>query len=304
VKTARRSAWTREFKKVFPHARLLEPMKKHTTWGIGGPADAYLEVRDLEELQAACRFSYGHGVPLFLLGFGSNLLVLDGGIRGIVLRMKGEFDHIERRSDTRLWAGAAVRLPRLVLYCAQRGLAGAEPLVGVPGTVGGALVMNAGTREGEIGELVREVGVMDLDCRPRLLTGADLRFEYRHSSLEGKILTGAILELKAGDKVDIMARIRRLQERRLRTQPVHSRNVGSVFKNPPGRFAARLIEDVGLKGYQVGGAMVSPRHANFIENVRGASAQDVLELIDIIRSRVRERSGVDLELEVRVVGEA
>jgi UDP-N-acetylmuramate dehydrogenase len=255
------------------------------------------------ELVKALEFARDQGLPTFLLGWGSNLLVLDGGVRGLVLRLKGEFDHIERIDETKVWAGAAVRLPRLVVYCATRGLTGAEPMVGVPGTVGGSLVMNAGTREGEMGDIVKEVEMI-VGLEPKRIPASAIAFAYRHSSLEGRVLTGAVLELKHGVKPDIMRRIQALQKRRQETQPIHSRNVGSVFKNPPGHFVAKLIEDSGLKGFRVGGAVVSTLHANFIDNTHGASARDVQDLISIVRGRVREKTGVDLELEVKIVGEA
>jgi len=286
------SAWTKELKKLFPAGKLSEPLRKHTTWRIGGPADAFCEPKDVPELVKALAFARDHSLPYFLLGWGSNILVLDGGVRGLVLRLKGEFDHIERLDDTKVWAGAAVRLPRLVVYCAQRGLAG-----------GGALVMNAGTREGEMGDLVREVEMVQ-NLETRRVPASAIAFGYRHSSLEGRILTGAVLELKPGVKGDIMRRIQALQKRRQETQPIHSRNVGSVFKNPPGHFVAKLIEDSGLKGFRVGGAVVSALHANFIDNTHGASARDVQDLVSIVRGRVREKTGVELELEVKMVGEA
>ena len=302
--TAGAVAWTKEFKKLFPSAKLSEPLRKHTTWRIGGPADAFFEPRNTDELVRALAFARDWDLPYFLLGWGSNLLVLDGGVRGLVMRLKGEFDHIDKLDGTKIWAGSAVRLPRLVVYCANRSLTGSEPLVGVPGTVGGSLVMNAGTRDGEIGDLVREVEIVHENLEVRRIPVSAIAFGYRHSSLEGRIITGAILELKQGVKADIMRRIQSLQKRRQETQPIHSRNVGSVFKNPPGHFVAKLIEDSGLKGFRVGGVVVSTLHANFIDNTHGASARDVQDLIQIVKNRVRERTGVELELEVKVVGEA
>lgn len=296
-------AWTAELCRLLPQTRPLEPMRKHTTWRIGGPADAFVEARDTAELQAACRFARDRGLALFMLGWGSNLLVRDGGIRGVVVRLKGEFDRIARAGESGVKAGAAVRLPRLVSWCATHGLAGSEPLVGVPGTVGGALVMNAGTREGEIGPLVREVEALGEDLTVVRLPASAVHFAYRRSDLEGRVILSALLELNAGVKADIMSRVQALQSRRLRTQPVHTHNVGSVFTNPPGRFAAQLIESAGLKGSQYGGAQVSELHANFIENKRHATARDVLELIGRVRRVVTERHGVELEMEVKVVGE-
>ncbi|PCI36563.1 MAG: UDP-N-acetylenolpyruvoylglucosamine reductase, partial [Elusimicrobia bacterium] len=182
---------------------------------------------------------------------------------------------------------------------------GTEPLVGVPGTVGGALVMNAGTRDGEIGDLVHSVDVFDPETLTiKRLSKSRIRFRYRKSSLGRRIVLSSELELKAGSKVDILKRVRHFQQIRLKTQPVHSFNVGSIFKNPPGRFVAKLIQDAGLKGREYRGARISPKHANFIENDRRARATDVLGLVEIVRRTVRESSGVELELEMKVVGEA
>ncbi|HVE14594.1 MAG TPA: UDP-N-acetylmuramate dehydrogenase [Elusimicrobiota bacterium] len=296
--------WQQDLARLLPAARLDEPLKNHTTFCIGGPADAYLEARSLDDLKKLYGFCVPRGVPVFLLGWGSNLLVLDGGIRGVVLALRGEFESLSF-DGCRARAGAGVRLPALAVECGKRGLSGAEPLVGVPGTVGGSLVMNAGTRDGEIGALVREVEIFDPSAlQTRVLARAELAFDYRKSNLGGRVVTGGLLELKAGDKVDILGRIKDFQSRRLKTQPIHTFNVGSIFKNPPGRFVAKLIEDAGLKGRSRGGARVSPLHANFIENERSATAADVLALIDEVREAVRARFGVDLELEVKVVGEA
>lgn len=296
--------WKAVLARGFPSARFDEPMSRHTTFRIGGPADAYVPARDAGEVERLYRFARREGVPVFVLGWGSNLLVLDGGIRGIVLRLRGEFEKIRFPGERLVRAGAGVRLPALVTRCASRSLAGTEPLIGVPGTVGGALAMNAGTREGEIGDLVREVEVFDPGClRTLVLPRASIEFRYRWSSLQGSLALGVLLELKAGDKGDIMARVRDFQSRRKKTQPIHAYNVGSIFKNPPGHFAAKLIEEAGLKGKAVGGARISPLHANFIENDKGASSSDVLSLVEFARSQVRGRRGLELELEMKVVGE-
>lgn len=297
-------AWRAQLARIFPDALFDEPMSKHTTFRIGGPADAYVAVRDEEGLAALHRFAREKRLPVFALGWGSNLLVRDGGIRGIVLRLRGEFEKVRFPAPGLVRAGAGVRIPQLVVRCAAKGLAGTEPLVGVPGTVGGALVMNAGTREGEIGDLVREVEVLGEDgLAVERLPRERVRFEYRASSLAGRLVLGATLELKGGDKGDIIRRVKENQLKRLRTQPIHTYNVGSVFKNPPGRFVAQLIEQAGLKGRESGGARVSPMHANFIENHRKARAADVLRLVDLIREDVLRRHGVELELEMKVVGE-
>ena len=297
--------WLDDFVRRFPESKLEEPLSRHTTFRIGGPADAYVEVETADRLRSILAFADQHKIPMTLLGFGSNLLVLDGGIRGIVARLTGEFEAIDFLPECRVRAGAGVRLPTLVTACAEKGLGGAESLIGVPGTVGGALVMNAGTREGELGALVESVRIFD---RPsgseRWLPKSELKFEYRRSNLEALVLLGAELRLKAGSKVDILKRVRELQDRRRKTQPIHTFNVGSTFKNPPGRFVAQMIEEAGLKGCRCGGAKVSEKHANFFENEGKASARDVLALVERVRGAVRERFGVELELEMKVVGEA
>lgn len=296
--------WRRELQRVVPAARLDEPLAPRTTFKIGGPADAFVAARDREELRAALGAAREAGVPVFVLGFGSNLLVRDRGVRGLVVQLAGDFERIAFPGGAEVVAGAAARVPALVLACAERGLRGLEPIVGVPGTVGGALAMNAGTRDGEIGAFVKSVRTVDLRSgQERELSPAQLAFAYRRSALEAQVALDATLLLKEGDKADIMAVVRRYQQKRLETQPIHTYNVGSTFKNPSGRYAAQLVEQLGLKGHAIGGARVSPLHANFIENFAGAKASDVLALVDLIRERVRAGFGVDLELEMKVVGE-
>ena len=298
------STWAAELKRLLPEARLDEPLSRYTTFRIGGPADAFLEVKSRETLAEALRFCREHGVSFMALGFGSNLLVRDGGVRGVVARLRGEFEAVEFLPDQRVRAGAGVRVPQFVTLCAERGLTGPEPLVGVPGTVGGALVMNAGTREGEIGGLVESVDVIDLKTlAPRTRGAGELRFEYRRSNLENVVVTSGLFVLKTGVKADILARVQRHQQRRLQTQPIHTFNVGSTFKNPPGRFVAEMVEKLGYKGRQVGGARVSPLHSNFIENFQNAKAADVLALVAEIRAKIKDQFSIDLELEMRVVGE-
>ena len=280
-----------------------EPLARHTTFRIGGPADAFVVARNRDQARSALAIARAAGVPVFFLGWGSNLLVRDGGVRGLTLALAGDFESIEFPGPNVVRAGAAARVPQLVVACAERGLSGLEPLVGVPGVLGGALVMNAGTREGEIGSFVAEVEVLSAVGAMRTLPLADIQFGYRSSSLGGELILSALLRLKPGVKADIMSVVARHQQKRLQTQPVHTYNVGSTFKNPPGRFVAHMIEQLGLKGHAVAGARVSPMHANFIENFAGATACDVLALVDLIRERVRAANGVELELEMRIVGE-
>jgi UDP-N-acetylmuramate dehydrogenase len=301
----RAPAWRGELKRLFPGAKFDDPLSKYTTYRIGGPGDAVVTVRSVTELRRLLVLAGKRRLPVFPIGWGSNMLIRDGGIRGIVLRFAGDFTKVRFVGGNRVWAGCAVRLPQLVIKCAQRGLQGAEPLVGVPGCVGGSLVMNAGTRFGEIGDFVISVDCFDRVTRQEVnLPRNRIRFRYRSSSLKKRLILGALLELKPGNKVDIIETVRKFQQQRLKTQPVHSFNVGSVFKNPPGHFVAKLVQEAGLKGHVEGGARVSPKHANFIENHDHALATDVLRLVRLIRRKVRETSGIALELEMKVVGEA
>jgi UDP-N-acetylmuramate dehydrogenase len=294
--------YAEELRFIFPALKTDEPLSRHTTWGIGGPADYYLDIRNTEELDKLFSWTRAHGLPLTPLGQGSNLLVSDKGIRGVTFRLRGDFESLRFEGD-RVVAGAGVLLPHISRAAAERGLTGAEPFCGIPGTVGGALQTNAGTPEGDIGRVVRDVHVVDADGRHRRWGRDDISFSYRRSSLAGQTVISVDLQLRPGNKNDILAVIDQQLKRRAERQPLGTKNCGSVFKNPPGDFAARLIESVGLKGFRVGGAQVSPKHANFIENVDHATAADVQTLLDALRSAVRQRHGIDLELEVWTVGE-
>lgn len=280
-----------------------EPMSRHTTWGIGGPADWYAEVFSVDELARVTRAAAEQKLPVFFLGAGSNLLVSDRGMEGLVLRLRGDFESVTF-SGTEARAGSGVLLPVLARQCADRGLGGIEPLVGVPGTVGGALVMNAGTRELEIGRVVLRVETLSDAGRLETIPADKIRFEYRASSLQGRVICFATLQLQPADKDDIIRTVQEFLSRRLETQPIGTQNCGSVFRNPEGRFAAQLIEQAGFKGRKHGRAQVSPKHANFIVNCGGAAADEVKGLIFEIRRAVLEKCGVELETEVKMVGRA
>lgn len=279
-----------------------EALARHSTFAIGGPADFYVEVENRSQLAALARFCRDKDLPLFPIGQGSNLLVGDGGIRGVVARLRGDFERLDFAGNAAT-AGAGVMLPALARACGQRGLSGAEAFVGIPGTVGGGLMTNAGTPEGDLGSLVRSVDVMGPDGAVESWSREKLQFSYRHSNLAGRLVLSAVLELKTGEPRDIMALVEKQLSRRSERQPLGTFNCGSVFKNPPGDHAARLIEACGLKGKRLGGARISPKHANFIENVEKASARDVKALMDLARSSVKEKFGVTLEPEVWTVGE-
>ena len=283
------------------------PLAPLTTFGIGGPADYFVSIGNEEELDFAVSAARRAGTPVTALGFGSNVLISDLGARGLVFVLDGDFKKMFFEPGGCLKAGAGARLPKFVTFAAEQGRTGMEPLAGVPGTVGGGIFMNAGTREGEIKDHLKSVRVYSLqEGKFQDLSSSAIEFGYRRSSLQkgGHIIVSAIFDFPiANDKKEALDRIKRLMERRKATQPIDTKNVGSIFKNPPGDFAARLIEQAGLKGERRGGAVVSPIHANFIVNAGGAKAEDVLALAEKIKAVVLEKFGVSLEPEFRCLGE-
>lgn len=283
-------------------ARFGEPLAGHTTWGIGGPAWCHGRAHSAAEAKAVVRAAAKAGVPVKALGRGSNLLVADGGFAGVMLSLKGELARVEIEGQT-MRAGGGAHLPAAVKLAARLGLSGLEWAAGIPGSVGGAIAMNAGASGGQISDVLAEVDLLLPDASRQTLPAAALKPAYRRGGLPaGALVLMATLRLGAGDPQAVAARTRAVLERRRASQPLDRRTAGSVFKNPPGDHAGRLIEAAGLKGHSVGPAVVSPRHANFIENQGGASAAQVLQLMDQVRHKVRERFGVDLEPEVEVVG--
>ncbi len=291
-----------ELRDACPALRPQEPLSRHTSLAVGGPAEYYVDVNTLDELTALHRISQSHHLPVFFLGAGSNLLVSDKGVRGLVIHMQGDFKRIDFEK-THVQVGAGAMMPTLAKQAGERGLSGVESLIGVPGTAGGGLVMNAGTREGWLGNVVVSVQVLGDTLKVESLTSESFGFSYRHSNLEGRWIVGAELALKSDDPASIMKRIETLLQYRSRTQPLTTSNCGSVFKNPSEGPAAQWIEKTGLKGTAIGGARVSERHANFIINERNAMAADVLELIHRIQKKVLDQFNVRLEPEVKLVGE-
>lgn len=286
-------------------------MAAHTSLKVGGPADLYAAPQDLADLERLVRVAAEARVPVFVVGAGSNLLVRDGGVRGVVVRLS-RLAAVRLEGD-RLYAEAGVNLPRLVKHAERRGLSGLEFAAGIPGTVGGAVVMNAGTPQGEMSDVVERVWVLGCDGQLRDYPCDALGFRYRSSRfLAGTgrkfprpgIVVGAVFQLHQRSPAVVEGRVREVTRHRLKTQPLALPNAGSIFKNPPGRHAGRLIEAVGLKGRRVGDAQVSELHANFIVNRGRATARDVLRLIRMIERRVEEVHGVRLEREVQVVGSA
>jgi UDP-N-acetylmuramate dehydrogenase len=283
---------------IGPALRRDEPLAPKTSMRVGGPAAAYAELRDAGALVAALSICDSEEIAWTVLGLGSNVLVRDEGFCGLVIRLGGDFTKVTA-DDTRLRAGGAVPIVSLCREAAKRGLAGVEGLVGIPGTVGGAVRMNAGTDQ-EIGNCIDLVEVVI--AGDRLRSYAKVDFAYRRSTLDRRaVVCAAEFALAHADKQELQAELRRRIDRRNATQPIAQPNAGSIFRNPPGDHAARLIEAAGCKGWRVGGAEVSSKHANFIVNIGGASCADVLALIDKVKAAVLAAHGVELEMEVHVL---
>ncbi len=285
--------------------RANEAMARHVTWRAGGPVARACFPRDLAELtgfMAALR----HDEPLLMVGLGSNLLIRDGGFDGTAIFTHGALDVLHMEADGTLYAEAGVAAPKIARHAAKQGLAEAEFLAGIPGTLGGALAMNAGCHGGEIWSFVECVRMLNRKGELIERPPADFAIAYRHCGLKAatdEIFVAAWLRFPAGDPATARARIRALLEKRIATQPLQLPNAGSVFRNPPGDHAARLIEAAGLKGMEIGGARVSEKHANFIVNPHGrASAAAIESLIGRVRAEVHEQFGVDLVREVRILG--
>ncbi len=279
-----------------------EPMARHTSWRVGGPARVFYRPADAADLAAFLQ-QLPPEEPLLWLGLGSNLLVRDGGFPGSVIALQGRLAEIEPRPGRRLWCGAGAACARTARVAARAGLTGAAFLAGIPGTLGGALAMNAGAFGGETWERVLEVQTIDRAGTLRRRGPEDFRVAYREvRGPEGEWFTGALLQLGQGDVAAEQAAIRALLERRAATQPTGLPSAGSTFRNPPGDHAARLIEAAGLKGCRIGGAEVSERHANFIINTGDASAADIEALIEHVQAEVERRFGVVLQPEVHRVG--
>lgn len=279
-----------------------EPLARHTSYRIGGPADWFAQPETTGELGTLLRAARAAGVAVTLLGGGSNMLVGDGGVRGLVIKLGRGFRRVTWEPDG-VRAGAAVQLGRLARDSAARGLAGLEHAEGIPGTVGGALFMNAGAYGGDIAAVVSAVEGVGADGALREISATTIPFRYRRAGLpEGFVVTAVAFALRPDDEAAVRARMDTVRTRRVASQPHGEPNSGSVFKNPRGDHAGRLIEAAGLKGCRIGGARISERHANFIVNGGGARATDVQTLMAIAQRAVWERSGVWLEPEVRLVG--
>lgn len=285
--------------------RYQEPMASHTTWRVGGPAERYYVPADLADLSLFLQ-QLPEKEPLFWLGLGSNILVRDGGMRGTVIAYFGGLNHIEHLGAGLVHAGAGLASAKVARFCAKQGLVGGEFLSGIPGALGGALSMNAGAFGSETWDLVRKVSVIHRDGSVVERVPEEYQIGYRTvvAAEPGEWFVGAWLQLKEGNSEEAMQQIRGLLERRASTQPTQQPNAGSVFRNPPGDYAARLIEACGLKGRTIGGATVSEKHANFIVNDGNATAADIEQLIAEVAMTVKQKQGIELIREVQVVGVA
>ncbi len=279
---------------------LHEPLSKYTSFRIGGPADYFLEPADKDDVIHLVRYLQQQQISFIVVGRGSNLLVSDDGIRGAVVSFEHGLNSLQTKNGLVL-AEAGVSMARFVDFCVQHELRGVEMLPGIPGTLGGAIVMNAGAYGGEVSDHLVEVEVLREGSIMHVKKG-DAGFAYRTSGFQRDIVLSATFSMPHGEKEKI-AKIRHdLLTRRNQSQPLNFPNSGSMFKNPPGTFAAKLIEDAGLKGTQQGKAKISEKHANFIVNLGGATANDVLDLVLIARNVVYEKFNIKLDLEVKLVG--
>lgn len=296
-------AVAQELERIAPgQVRRDEPMSRHTSFGLGGNADLFVEATSPRAFKDAAALLSDEGVPIKVLGRGTNLLVRSGGVEGAVMSSEKAFTNLAVEG-TRVTAGGGLGLARLLSFCAERGLAGLDGLAGIPGSVGGAVVTNAGSFGVSMGERVSDVVLFEPGKASVRVPSGDLVVRYRKTETpSGAVVEEVGLTLEHGDPAGIAARQREVLESKWRTQPVGMRSAGCVFRNPPGHSAGRLIDEAGLKGTRVGGAVVSDMHANYVLNDRGATPEDVEELLELVRERVFTHSGVRLELEIEVLG--
>lgn len=289
-----------------PADRLLfnEEMKNHTTFNIGGPVDIMVLPQDEEDVCTVVSFCRQRDIPLFIFGVGSNLLVRDRGIRGVALKLGENLDEVEV-SGEEIQAQAGIKISALARIAAFHSLSGLEFAEGIPGSLGGALAMNAGAYGGEMQVVVSEARAISPEGSIKTFKNADMQFGYRQSIFQrnGYIIISGLLKLATGNREEIEERMLEFARRREDKQPLDKPSAGSTFRRPPGFYVGPMLEELGLKGYQIGGAQVSSKHAGFIVNNGNATAKDVLNLIALIQQKAKESFGVDLQPEIRVVGE-
>lgn len=282
--------------------RMNESMAKHTSFQIGGPAEVMAFPKNSEELFEILKKSALLDCKIAILGAGTNILAPDDGVGGLVICLKDCLDGMERLDDRRIRIAAGVTMARAAVFAAGQGLGGMEFAHGIPGTVGGGVYMNAGAYDGEIADICESVEVMDPDGSIHTLTGDQMEFSYRHSRLEGTsgIVLSAVFALTPKPEKQIRERMQELMKKRKASQPLEYPSAGSAFKRPVGGYAAALIDQAGLRGFQIGGAAVSEKHTGFVVNIGNATAQDVVTLLKQVAQKVYEQSGIQLEPEVRI----
>lgn len=291
------------FNKLNCVVRYDEPLKNHTTFKIGGNCIALIEPREVSDIVEAIKICRENNIKFFVIGNGSNLLVPDEGYNGVIIKLKSEFSTIKVEGDY-LIVNSGAKLSEIYNVAYENSLTGFEFASGIPGTIGGAIYMNAGAYGGEMKDIVESVQVLDLDnFELRELKNKELEFSYRKSIIQRKnyIVTSIKLKLKKGNKEEINAVYEDLRDRRNSKQPLNFGSAGSTFKRPEGHFASKLIEDAGLKGYHINDAWVSEKHSGFVVNKGNASYKEVMELIEYVQKVVFEKFGVKLETEVRIL---
>jgi len=275
-------------------------LSKRTWYGLGGPVDYFIRPKNTEDLKEVIKRCSENKIPVYVMGFGSNLLISDEGLRGAVIRLESEYFRGIEFEGEEVRAGAGAELSKLVLTCVEKGLSGIETLTGIPGSIGGAVKMNAGGNFGDIGAAVESVTLMDVEGNIFEKSKPELIFDYRRTNITARFILGARLKLGGGDPEQIMRTVKEMWIYKKNNQPLNTRNSGCIFKNPIGASAGALIDRAGLKGMQIGGAAVSDKHANFIIAGKDCKSRDVMRLIDVIKERVKEKFDVDLELEIEI----
>lgn len=290
-----------EIKRFFSgHIALNEPLAKYTSMKVGGPADYYLEPASKEDVIAIATYFKRNGFPFMMLGRGSNVLISDEGFRGAAINLEEGLSNVSLNGDL-VVAEAGAKMTKFVDFCVQHEFAGVEMLAGIPGTMGGAVVMNAGAHGGEVSNYLVEVEILR-ELGLERVSKEQAGFSYRRSTFGHDVVLSASFKLPKGDKNDLMKKRSEYLHQRNMTQPTNMPNSGSMFKNPQGNYAAKLIEQAGLKGKRVGDAQISEKHANFIINHGNAKASDVMTLVDLAQRTVYQNTGLQLELEVKLVG--
>ena len=286
----------------FGNVRMGEPMSLHTTFRVGGPADYFVTPDSAEAVKGVVSLCKEAGVVFYVMGCGSNLLVADEGLRGVVMRIGPKYSDVKVRDDGSVYAEAGATNAKVARAALEAGLAGFEFAAGIPGSIGGAAIMNAGAYGGELRDVATGVTCLDEDGQMVRLSADKADWSYRHSRMadDGSIVLSVDLKLEQGDPQAIEARMAELARRRSDKQPLDLPSAGSTFKRPAGHFAGKLIQDAGMQGHTVGGAQVSTKHAGFVVNIGGATAADVLKVIEDVRSAVLQQFNVELEPEVRI----